>query len=311
MEEQKADCKHWDTETCDQFCKDCNDYQQMSNTNMLEEIMTSDDSEKITDNIYCNKNSKKPYLFIKSNINMEEFDRKLIFEYLLNYLSNFKTFDKNCLDLTIFSVSFDTLLISKLIENGFVIFAGKYMLDTYNKKILDPDNININKENIAIQDTIAAVWFSKYPMVFLNDFHIPKSVFRKLHKYELRVDTDFDLIVDKCSKIHGEDWLFENTRNLFKKLYRGSYPYFYFISFALYSDNELKAGEFGCVIGDMYISYSGYYEESGAGTVQLIKMFQCLKESGFKCCNLFAGGDYKYKLGAIDINLMQYLKLIY
>jgi len=278
----------------------------MLNTDIFEKYMTSEDSEKITDNIYWNKNCKKPYLFLKSCINIEEFD----LEFILDYLSNYETFDINYFDLTIFSVSFDTLLISKLIENGFVILSGKCMFDTYNQKILDQDNININKENIAAQEFIAAILYKKYPMILLNDLHIPKSVFRKLHKYELRVDTDFDIIVDKCSKTHGENWLFENMRNLFKKLYRESSPYFRFTSFALYRDNELKAGEFGCVIGNMlYISYSGYYEESGAGTIQLTKMFQFLEESNFIYCNLFGCNDYKYKLGATDIYLKQYLCL--
>jgi leucyl/phenylalanyl-tRNA--protein transferase len=278
----------------------------MKNADIFEKYMTSEDSEKITDNIYWNKNCKKTYLFIKSGINIEEFNLELI----LDFLSNYETFDIDYFDLTIFSVFFDTSFISKLIESGFVILTGKCMFDTYNQKILDPDNININKENIATQELIIARLYKKYPVIFLYDLHIPKSVFRKLHKYELRVDTDFDIIVDKCSKIHGEGWLFENTRNLFKKLYRESSPYFRFTSFALYRDNELKAGEFGCVIGNMlYISYSGYYEESGAGTIQLTMMFQFLEESNFICCNLFGINDYKYKLGATDVYIKQYLSL--
>jgi len=59
----------------------------------------------------------------------------------------------------------------------------------------------------------------------------------------------------------------------------------------------------------LYISYSGYYEESGAGTIQLTKMFQFLEESNFIYCNLFGCNDYKYKLGATDIYLKQYLCL--
>lgn len=285
---------------------------QMANTDIFEKIFTSEDSEKLTNNIYWNKNYERTYFFIKSNINIDEIDPKLI-SGILSINRSYKDYaiDKHNFDFSIFSVSFDTLLLKKLMEYGFVILAGKCMFDAYNQKMLNPDDIS-EKKIIAAQEIINAKLYDKYPIVFLeylDDFHIPKSVYRKLHKYELRVDTDFDLIVDKCSKIHGEGWLFESTKDLYKKLYRESNPYFGFTSFALYRDNELKAGEFGCVIGNMYISYSGYYEESGAGTVQLIKMFQYLKESGFLCCNLFGGGDYKYKLGAMDINLEGYLRL--
>jgi Leu/Phe-tRNA-protein transferase len=283
----------------------------MANINIFEKIMTNNLS-KLTNNIYWNHNYKKTFLFIKPNIYSE--DIELIISIFIRKLENWyyqnDNFNDNYFDFIIISSSLDKQFIEILMKYGFVILAGKYMVDTYNHKILNFDSLYQNKKNIPIQEVIIAKFYNKYKIVFLDNFHIPKSTYNKLNKYELRIDTDFDLIVDKCAKIHGEQWLFENTRNLYKKLYRKSSLYFGFTSFAVYHNNELKAGEFGCVIENMYISYSGFYEESGAGTIQLIKMFQYLRESGFECCNLFGGGDYKYRLGAVDINLKNYLELI-
>ena len=283
----------------------------MVNIELFEKIMTTKYfKNKLTNNIYLNNNYKKKYLFIKSNISIDEIEFELRFSLQkINWYSKYIAWDNP--NLLIISFYFDIQIINFLMKNGFVILGRKCIFDTNNYKLLNSNELELNITNISKEEFIFSIFYDKYQIVFLNNFHIPKSSFSKLNKYELRVDTDFDFIVDKCSKLHGDDLLTDNIRNLYKKLYCESKPNFGFTSFALYRNNELKAGDFGCVVGNMYISYSGYYEESGAGTIQLIKMFQYLRESGFECCNLFGGGDYKYRLGAVDISLMDYLALFY
>jgi Leu/Phe-tRNA-protein transferase len=73
------------------------------------------------------------------------------------------------------------------------------------------------------------------------------------------------------------------------------------ISFGVYRDGILRAGEFGILAGGVYTSYSGYFDEDNAGTVQMILMAEYLKAHGSPFLDLGMPLPYKYDLGAEDI----------
>ncbi|MDR3303913.1 MAG: leucyl-tRNA--protein transferase, partial [Treponema sp.] len=93
-----------------------------------------------------------------------------------------------------------------------------------------------------------------------HDLHVKKSIRRLLSRYELRVDRDFSYIVDHCVMVHGDDWLTAPLVQSVKRIcYLNGTPVRP-ISFGLYRDGVLVAGEFGVICGRVYTSYSGYYE---------------------------------------------------
>jgi Leu/Phe-tRNA-protein transferase len=145
--------------------------------------------------------------------------------------------------------------------------------------------------------------------LFFDRLHIKKSVRRYLSRYELRPDADFDLIVNRCQEIHGKDWLTEPLiaaiRNIRQNRPYGVYP----MSFALYRNGKLAAGEFGVKVGRVYTSYSGYSDESSAGTVQLVLAARWLRENGFDFFELGMPMDYKTALGAEDISPKDFVEL--
>jgi len=144
--------------------------------------------------------------------------------------------------------------------------------------------------------------------LFFPDLHIKKSIRRFLSQYELRVDTDFDFIIDKCVQIHGSDWLTTPLVEILKNIHRNgtnAKP----VSFAVYREGELKAGEIGVVVGRVYTSYSGYYEEDNAGTVQMILMTRWLEKNAFAFLDLGMPLDYKTSLGAKDITPDRFVEL--
>jgi Leu/Phe-tRNA-protein transferase len=137
-------------------------------------------------------------------------------------------------------------------------------------------------------------------VLFFPDLHIKKSIHPFISKYELRVNTDFDFVLDKCVQIHGRDWLTPPLVEVLKNLHHSdadAKP----VSFAVYREGYIRAGEIGVVIGRVYTSYSGYYEEDNAGTVQIILMTRWLEEKGFAFLDLGMPLDYKAALGAKDI----------
>jgi Leu/Phe-tRNA-protein transferase len=145
-------------------------------------------------------------------------------------------------------------------------------------------------------------------VLFFPDLHIKKSIRRLLSQYELRVNTDFDFILDKCVQVHGSDWLTPPLVGILKSMHRNSAdakP----VSFAVYREGKPMAGEIGVVMGRVYTSYSGYYAEANAGTVQIILMTRWLEENGFAFLDLGMPMDYKTCLGAKDISPQYFVEL--
>ena len=146
-------------------------------------------------------------------------------------------------------------------------------------------------------------------VLHFDNVHIKKSIQRHLSRYELRFDTDFDHIVDRCIAVHGDDWLtpplIDAVREIRAEKLYGVYP----VSFALYRNGKLVAGEFGITAGNVYTAYSGYYDESNAGTVQIILAARYLQEHGFAFFDLGMPLDYKTTLGAINIDAEEFVAL--
>ena len=202
---------------------------------------------------------------------------------------------------------FDEDFVSRLMEAGFLIMSVELKDD-------NPDDEGNGSEAPAeMPHERFFILLPKLHLVrsalFFPELHIKKSVRRFLPQYELRVNTDFDLILDKCVKIHGAEWLTPPLTEMLKRLRKRNDLRTKPVSFAVYRDGQLKAGEIGVVMGRVYTSYSGYYEEGNAGTVQMILMTQWLNETGFDFLDLGMPLDYKTALGAQDITPSRFVEL--
>ncbi|MDR1940705.1 MAG: GNAT family N-acetyltransferase [Endomicrobium sp.] len=140
-----------------------------------------------------------------------------------------------------------------------------------------------------------------------SDLHINRSLKRFISKYELRADTDFNIIIEKCYAAYGDYWLTKKLIELIIKIKEKNYPDVKPVSFGVYRDGQLKAGEFGIISGKVYTSYSGYHEENHSGKVQLVLTAKYLRENGFAFWDFGMPLDYKTELGAKNITLPQFL----
>jgi Leu/Phe-tRNA-protein transferase len=187
---------------------------------------------------------------------------------------------------------FNEDFISRLMKAGFLVMSTE---------LKDEDSGTENESEMEEPFYILLPKLHLIRSVLLfPDLHIKKSIRPFISKYELRVNTDFDFILDKCVQIHGRDWLTPPLVEVLKSLHRnnaGAKPF----SFAVYREGNIRAGEIGVVIGRVYTSYSGYYEEDNAGTIQIILMTRWLEENGFAFLDLGMPLDYKADLGAKDI----------
>jgi len=212
---------------------------------------------------------------------------------------------------------FDPEFTARLMEAGFLVMS-----------------INIGDEDEPHYIMLPKLHIERSALFFEN-LHIKKSIRRLLNRYELRADVEFDRIIDRCVEKHNSDWLSPSLVDCIKEIRQAAKsstalgstalenadansggdqrlkptPFAYPASFALYRGEKLAAAEFGVVCGKVYTSYSGFYEEDNAGTVQLILTARYLQEHGFSFFDLGMPMEYKTALGAKDISPKGFVSL--
>jgi Leu/Phe-tRNA-protein transferase len=203
------------------------------------------------------------------------------------------------------AVDFSPEFVKRLMKAGFLVMSANLT----EEKDEEPAYILLPKLHLVRS------------VLFFENLHIKKSIRRFLDRYELRPDAEFDRIIERCVEIHGDDWLTPPLVDCVKRI-RKSHPLTEAenrrllptpdprpVSFALYREGKLTAGEFGVVCGNVYTSYSGFYDEDNAGTVQIILAARHLQEQGFSFLDFGMPLDYKIDLGAVDIQPGEFIAL--
>jgi len=204
------------------------------------------------------------------------------------------------------ALDFSPEFIARLMEAGFLVMSAK--IESCQE---DEEPVYILLPKLHLTRSV----------LFYENLHIKKSIRRYLNRasrdYELRIDNDFDFILERCLEKHGDDWLTPPLVTSIREIRaRSENPSGYLIpansarpvSFALYRNGKLVAGEFGIVCNRIYTSYSGYYEENNTGTIQIILTSHYLQEHGFSFFDLGMPLDYKTDLGAVDISAEEYVR---
>jgi Leu/Phe-tRNA-protein transferase len=189
------------------------------------------------------------------------------------------------------TTSNDYFFISQLMASGFLVMSIELSFTDSKSYIILP---KLHK---------------KRSILFFENLHVSKSVQRKLARYELRVDSDFPIILQRCVTIHGTDWLTPTLQHIFIQLYETPLSPVHIRTFGIYREGKLVAGEFGISIGQVYTSYSGYYEESSAGSVQLVHTARYLQNTGYSFWDLGMPLPYKTNLGAKNLERAQFIQI--
>ena len=175
-------------------------------------------------------------------------------------------------------------------------------------------------------------------VLYFSNLHVSKSPRRKSRDYILKVNSDFDGVVKGCHKQHGVAWLYPPMVQALKYIHlNNDYVKVKVYSIELYKkipieeepeetkadeekvDNEkmkkrkdeskskkptkytysLEAGELGYTVHNkIYTSLTGFYNQNGSGTIQLLALAGLLKSLNYELWDLGMEMEYKMKLGA-------------
>ena len=175
-------------------------------------------------------------------------------------------------------LSFRPEFIGKLMFSGFYITS-----DLLNKDTLwfDLDDENSRFSYFPLLN----IW-KRQTVLFFDHLHESKSIRRLVKNYELRINYNFERVLERCVEAHGDVWITPPLKRTLIKMRHREYHTARAVSFEVYKDGALQAGEFGVKTGKIYTSYSGFYLEPSAGSVQLLMMLRYLRDNGYIFCNL-------------------------
>jgi leucyl/phenylalanyl-tRNA--protein transferase len=195
------------------------------------------------------------------------------------------------------SRSFSPGFVAQLMYSGFLVMSAH----------LTPDEADGKKYILLPKHHLTR------NVLFFDDLHVSKTVRRIIDRsspvYELRMNTDYDRIVENCVARHGDDWLTKPLLGSLRRIRKNESSNVFPCSFGLYRDDELCAGEFGVATGRVYTSYSGYRDGNSEGAIQMILTACHLKQNDFDFWDLGMPLNYKYTLGAHDIGIREFTKI--
>jgi Leu/Phe-tRNA-protein transferase len=210
------------------------------------------------------------------------------------------------------SPCFDPRLVTQLMSEGFLPIATNcYLLPKLHKErcVIHPLN------NKAI--------------------HTSKSTKKKLKRFSFSINQDFEGVVSGCHKQHGISWLYPQIVSAFQSIHKksksiqddgcatpiietnredgsrvriGTCPVKLF-SVEVWNEKtgKLCGGELGYSVGSIYTSLTGFSNEDSAGSAQLAALGHILNLCGFEMWDLGMTLEYKTKLGAKDMNRMEFV----
>jgi|GEM_PF-2559952 len=199
--------------------------------------------------------------------------------------------------------SFSPKFLSELMYSGFYITSDSMFRDI-------PIINNLNKRLTYIP--LINIW-KKQTVLFFDNIHISNSINRNRKKYELRFNYNFVNIINNIRKYHGRVWVTSPLKKTLIQLNKNKYKA-KAVSFELYRDGELKAGEIGIKTGNIYTSYTGFHTEPSSGSVQIALMLEYLRDHNYDFCNLGTDDSeknnvYKKRFGAEYIDRAEFINL--
>ena len=158
------------------------------------------------------------------------------------------------------------------------------------------------------------LWWSPDPRMVLYpaDFKMSKS-FRQTLKnsnFEVRFDTDFKNVIDKCAKVprYGEDgtWITDEMKQAYYSLHKSGLAH----SVETYRNNKLVGGLYGISLGRAFFGESMFHIERDASKVALYFLVERVKEWKFRFIDAQIETDHLKSLGAISISRVDYLNIL-
>lgn len=153
-------------------------------------------------------------------------------------------------------------------------------------------------------------WWSPDPrgVIPLEGLRVSRSLRRSCARYEVRIDTEFEQVIDACAdprRPHG--WIDRGIRQAYVQLHELGWAH---SVEAWTPEGELAGGLYGIAIGGLFAGESMFHRRTDASKVALVRLVQLLVEGGATLLDVQWTTDHLRSLGAVDLPRDTYLRFL-
>lgn len=138
----------------------------------------------------------------------------------------------------------------------------------------------------------------------LDGLRVSRSLRRSCRRFEVRIDTAFDEVIDACAdpgRPHG--WIDSDIRASFIRLHRLGWAH----SVESWVGDRLVGGLYGVAIGGLFAGESMFFRETDASKVALVALVDLLREGGASLLDVQWSTPHLAALGVVEVTRREYL----
>ncbi|MBB6307709.1 leucyl/phenylalanyl-tRNA--protein transferase [Xanthobacter tagetidis] len=145
----------------------------------------------------------------------------------------------------------------------------------------------------------------------LDAFQVSSRLARTVRsdKFEVRVDTDFDGVIDGCAEPQEgreKTWINERIRRLYGELFQRGRCH----TVEAWRDGRLVGGLYGVRLGGAFFGESMFHRERDASKVALVHLVGRLRAGGFRLLDTQFVTSHLKSFGALEVSRRQYHRLL-
>jgi leucyl/phenylalanyl-tRNA---protein transferase len=151
------------------------------------------------------------------------------------------------------------------------------------------------------------VWWSPDPrgVLPLDGLRVSRSLRRSCRRYEVRVDTAFEDVIDGCADPDRSGrWITPAIRDAYVGLHRLGWAH----SVEAWDEEGLAGGLYGVGIGRLFAGESMFSRRTDASKVALVGLVDRLREDGASLLDVQWVTPHLASLGAVEVPRAEYLR---
>jgi leucyl/phenylalanyl-tRNA---protein transferase len=161
-------------------------------------------------------------------------------------------------------------------------------------------------------------WWSPDPraVIPLDRLHVSRSLRRSRRRYEIRIDTAFDTVIQACadpSRPHG--WISPQVRAAYTQLHELGWVHS--VEAWDRDDGGLAGGLYGVAIGGLFAGESMFHRRTDASKVALVALVDLLRDGPaergaptHRLLDVQWMTSHLAQLGAVEVERGEYLELV-
>jgi len=154
-------------------------------------------------------------------------------------------------------------------------------------------------------------WWSPDPraVIPLDGLVVTRSLRRSVRRYELRVDTAFEAVIDACGdprRPHG--WITPEVRAAYVRLH--DLGWVHSVEAWSREDGTLAGGLYGVALGGLFAGESMFHRRPDASKVALVGLVEMLREAGAagRLLDVQWSTPHLSSLGAVEVPRAAYVR---